>query len=752
MLQTQPLEISDFSFGITDYYIDGLPLEAQSLDNLIITPNKKVRSRWGSTTVNNQLPLGVFRVNKFASLDEKLIVFQDKRAYRDNAGAWAEILGPSGGTFLTLGNSQSVIVDSEWQHQLFFASDAFSSIQKLYIDGVGAYQVRNAGLPGIETGFSVTNPTGSGSSYLYSFCIAYEYTVGSITYLDRGPVTLLSTPVVGGAIAGGNTTTVTIPGTYSPAENWDTANWKIEIYRTQSAGTVFFKVGEVNFGTTSFVDNVPDATLATRETLYTTGDVAENETPPKAKYVHVVNDYGYYAHIKDGSEILDTTVLQSKAGDPDSVPASFNAETEQEIKGLSSIYDRPIVLCRQYIYRIDNFFGDDGTGGMLLRRIDDKAGCISAQSLVQTHLGLFWAGELGFYWTDGFRVVCISDHLNQTYKTLVLNDTRKKNIVGTFDKSNHRVIWSVSLEEGSGEADRQFVLDIKSPFQPDGQKKGGTFTTFSGGDNFRPTQTIAIGKYVYRGDTRGYVFRHSEDMFTDPKINTAVAPSTWGTSAIIYDYKSCFLDFGGKFFRKWVPRILISADNTTNLSLGISSSNDNNRVTGVLAPIRYRKNITWGEDLPVWGDATALWNAQGLVEEWRHFPSGGLRCNYKQVQFYNAIVNIIDSTLLGTATVNITTKTATLGGSYNWLDDIVDYFIAFEHDGYVKEFQVTSATATTLIYADPLGAGPSADGVYNWVLRGRPKGEVLQLNGYVIHYAPISKSHTPFSSSSLGGS
>lgn len=751
-LETRPLEIEDFSFGITDYFMDGDPRAAKTMENFFLTPNKKPRTRWGSIVVNDQLPLGAFRINKLSQINDVLLAFQDKRAYRQNGAIWSEIVGPTSGTFMPAGDSNSVIVDSEWQEHVFFSSDSFCSIQKAFVDNGGAYRVRNAGLPDLPAGFSVTNPSGAGSSYLYAAVLSYTYQVGTVTYLDRGPVFYYSSAVVGGTINGGNTTTVTLPTTYSPVENWDTANWKIEIYRTTDAGEVYYKIGQVNFGTVSFIDNFTDATISANEQLYTTGGSVSNTTPPKAKYVHMVNDFGYYAHLKEGLEVLSTEVRQSKAGDPDSVPATFSAFTEQPITGLSSIYDRPLVLCEKYIYRIDNYYADDGSGGMLLRRIDDKAGCISQQSIVQTHLGLFWAGTEGFYWSDGFRVVNISDHLNETYKTFIDSDTKKLRISGTFEPSNQRVVWTVGNSDAvSNNPNSWFVLDLKYPFIPTEEKRGGSFTTAVGGDSFLPTQVMHLGNYIYRGDTRGYILKHGLGYTTDVKIDTSVASNLWGTQTVEHLYESCFLDFGSKFYRKWVPRLLVSADNTTNLSLAISSSNDNNRVTGELRPIRYKNNITWGDSLPVWGDPSALWNKQGLIEEWRRFPAGGLRCNYKQVIFQNALVNIINSDLLGLATVNPATNTATLGGSFQWLPDIVDYFISFEHDNYTREFKITARTPTTVTYEDTSNADPASAGNYKWTLRGKPKGEVLQLNGYVIHWAYISKSHTPFSSSSLGG-
>ncbi len=322
-----------------------------------------------------------------------------------------------------------------------------------------------------------------------------------------------------------------------------------------------------------------------------------------------------------------------------------------------------------------------------------------------------------------------------------------------YDSSNERVYWSVSKEDGSNEPDQCFILDLKFPFLPASSedRMGGVFTTMSNSTYFRPTSLVVDDSTgdLYRGDTRGYVLRHGTDLFTDAKIDTAVDPADWEALTIVHDYKSCFLDFGSKFMRKFVPRILVSAANTTNLSLAIASSNDNNRVTGDLKPIRYRNNITWGDDLPPWGEVDALWNSQGLIEQWRRFPAKGLRCNYKQIQLTNAQVQLFTSDILGTVTVDQGALTATLGGSFTWPSDMVDYVIKFDADDYTAEFTISARTSTVVTFLDPNGDAP-IDGTYSFVVEGKPKGEVLELNGYVFHWAYLSKSHTPFSASSLG--
>lgn len=745
-IDTQPLEVIDFSGGITDYYIDGRPEQAQVCDNLLINANKKPVTRPGcESIVDAQLPLGAFRVNHLVFYASDLFTFQNRRSYYVSAGAWLEVEGPTSDGFFPNGANDMVISTSEWQGHIYASNDEYASPQKLYKDGSSVYQVRNAGLPAVPSGITVPSPTGAGETYLYAFVLRYDYSVATVAFLDRGPVYLYPTAVTGGIISGGNTVSITLPTALTTVENWDAANIKIEIYRTVTGGDVFYKVGQVTLGTTPFVDNVPDATLENNETLYTTGDIVSNGTPPKCKFLHVVNDIGYYASLKDGTELKEYEFRQSVPGDPDAVPPEFFGETEQKIKGFSSIFDRPIVFCEEYVYRVDGARANDSTGDIITTRIDDHAGCMGQNSIVRTHKGIFWAGINGFYWSDGFKVQMISTNLNKTtYKAFITSTTRQEHITGTYDPSEDRIYWAVSKEDGGGEPDMWIVLDLKW-----GISEACSFQTCSGGASFMPTAMAFKDKTIYRGDTRGYVLKHNASFFTDKEIDTTIDPFDWQDITIVHDYKSCFLDFGSKFVRKFVPRILISAANTTNLSLAIRSSNDNNRVTGDLKPIRYRSNITWGDSLPLWGDAEAIWDAQGIIEEWRRFPARGLRCNYKQVQLTNAEVQIFTSTLLGTAVVDPALKTATLSGGSQWTTDIFSYYISFENDNYTVQYLITERTSATVItFDDPNNAAPN--GAQNFVVRGMPKGEVLELNGYVIHWSYLSKTHTPFTASSLG--
>lgn len=743
-MQFRPLEVTDFSGGVTDNFIDGTTDQAEVFDNLLINSNKKPITRPGTWPyVEEQIPIGLFRVSYITDVVGTLLTFAQRRVYYENSGSWGEILGPDAvSPLLPSGDANTILSVTGWQDHVFVASDGFTSIQKIYKDNLGVWQLRNAGLPEYPTGTNITLGAG-GQSFLYAFCFKYTYNVGDVTFIDRGPITYYPSTVQGSAINGGNPAVITlIPNSIPTVENWDTANIEKEIYRTANGETDFYLVTTLPFATTSYNDTTDDATLITNLPMYANGGRYSNDTPPKAKYIHVVGNIGYYGHVIDGSDTQKFKIMQSIPGDIDSVPLEFFSETDEEIYGVSSIFDRPIVLCERKIYRIDNVIDSFGVGDMDLRTIDDRAGCVSSNSIVQTQKGLFWAGQNGFYWSDGLQVRHISRHLNKTYPSFVENSTRQSRIVGTYDKAGDRVIWTIG--KNGDECDTLYVLDLnwKHVGHPE-----MVFTTASGGSdnpsNFSPSSVHVYRDKLYSGDSRGYLLEHSENYLNDAKIDTSVSPSNWEESTIIYRLSTCFLDFGSKFFRKFVPRILISASNETDLSLEILSSNDNNRVQGTLQPIEYKSNVTWGSSLPAWGTSSVKWNFQGLIEEWRRFPAKGLRCNYKQVTFTNAISDIIDSSVLGTVTVNQTAKTAVLGGSFTWFSGIIDYYIAFENDNYEELFLITASTSNTVTFLDPSSKTP-IDGVYNFKVKGKPKNERFNLLGYVLHWVNLSKSHQPY--------
>lgn len=747
MIQTQPLEITEFTGGITDHTFSQNLRKAVTLNNFVIQSNGSIFTRPGSVVddlVNGQIPAGNQRIGTLINYDsnDKLFVQSAKKFYYRDPSAYTTLQGPTGNDVLSAGDVNSAISFSQWNRHIFVTSDSFPAPMKIYKDDAGDYQVRSSGLPELANAPSPAGTAGS-NNYVYAFHYNYTYMVGSQQFQDAGAVTVveatnLDAPDVN-AVTISSIPVISNGATY----NWDTSNIKVWIFRTINGGTDLFKIGEVTNGTTTFIDNFADSTIVDNEVVYINDQTLDNDPVPKAKFVHIVNNTGYYASLNEGTEFDDFTIQQSVPFDPDSCPVDLRDTVEDTIQGLSSVNSIPIILCKRHIYRIEGQYDQYGRGGMAHIRISDTAGCVSNLSCVQAENQLFWAGNDGFYVTDGYRVQKISDDNNQNYKNLIQNATLAKRIYGKFDEANRRIIWAVQSDSSSLDNDSCWVLDLRWGIRPD-----STFTTWNG-TSFAPTALEFFNGLLYRSDKRGYVFKHSEDDFTDPKVDTGAFVDTWTKETIIWTYKTLAINFGSTFLRKWVPRILLTASNQSNVSIQMNAYNDDGKFIRPLKEIRWRRNFVWGDEEFVWGNPQCIWNAAGLIEEWRRFPAKGLRLSYLQMEVTNSYTIITNSDTSGNATFNGTSNTAVLdNASSAWPTQAVDYYISTEADNYTNQYQITARTATTITVLDPQNTLPS--GSLKWEISGYRKDEILNLLSLNIHYAHLSKSQKTYETGDSG--
>jgi hypothetical protein len=304
-----------------------------------------------------------------------------------------------------------------------------------------------------------------------------------------------------------------------------------------------------------------------------------------------------------------------------------------------------------------------------------------------------------------------------------------KRIYGVFDEENRKIIWAIQQDSSNTDNDSTINLDLKWGIRPH-----STFTTWSG-TSFRAASLVFFNDYLYRGDDNGYVYYHYDSPLTDPKVDVNTAAADWDEETIIWNYKSCNIDFGSTFFRKKPTRILLTARNIGNTSIQISSIDDDGRRVRDLKEIRWRRNFVWrGIDF-VWGTTVCTWRALGLIEQWRRFPARGLRVSYCQIQITNAYSIVTNSDSLGTATLSGAANTATLddAATQDWPADAVDYYISTSNDNYTNEYKVLTRTDDVLTVVDSTNTFPT--GSFQWVLKGYRKGEPLNLQGYCIHVA-----------------
>jgi len=748
MIQTQPLELRDFSGGITDNFIDASIVNCQYSDNLLVTENRKLETRDGSNLLDidyPQVPVGQQRVGTLINFQETTVVQSGKKFYYDDGTAWAPIVGPNVDPLNTIDVNSSISFDIK-DDQLFILSDQYSKLHKIYVDGSSVWQCRTAGVPALASDPSLAGGSGGGNNYIYSFHYYYAYTVGTVSYLDVGSIKQVQILDIDSPDA--TTVNITsIPVLANGAnDNYDTANIKVKIFRTVANGSTSYLIGEVTNGTTIYNDSVADSVILDYDTIYSTGGELSKDVPPLAKYVHIVNGAAFFGNIKEGTEILKTKIMQSVPLDYDSVPVIMYDNIDGEVTGISSYMDRPLFFTKFSVTRADGLFDASGSGNLLLQKINDTIGAISDKSIVQTPYGVVFASKEGFAYTDGFKVFTISNNLTERYRAITATEAISRRIQGVYNRKTNCVYWTAYSNADSTDCDIVFVLDLRW-----GIDENSTFTTLK----FLGANPTAImfndDSELIRGDLKGYIFKHGDGLLNDPRIDTLVAPSTWGSNPIIYRYKTVAIRPDAKF-RSFIPRMIFASKNDSNLSVQINSDSDIGNRKRSMKPLRWRGNFIWGDPLFVWGRSSFQWGVQGFIEHQRYFYSDDLRCTYKQVELTNAIVEIINSDSLCTVTVDPSSKTLTLDDtvSFDWLDDMDGYSVYLDHDGYTKEFPIVTYGADTVTVLDPQGVLPVGSGI-KFTVKGIPKDEVLSLLNLAILYAPLGQTQDRFAPSQLGG-
>jgi hypothetical protein len=737
MLQLQPLEIEDFSGGITDNYIDCVPNQYKEADNFQITRNKKIRTRDGSHFLDADhpsLPDGGRIVSALISFKGYLLAQSRQNIYVLTGAGWTALTGPTGNPVLDVASETDAVIYSEWNDQLFVSNKAFADITKIYIDENGDFQVRTGGLPTVESNPTLTGTAGS-KNYIYAFVRTYTYMVGTVQFEEVSDVLQVECLNVNEpSVNAVNITAIPVLAN-GVTGNYDTASIKVEIFRTEDAGTTFYKVGEVTNGTTIFSDTTSDASLLTSETIYTNGGILGHTAPPLAKYVHIVGEIGVYGYVMSGSQELQDRVMFSVPGAPTGVPAAFFFDLGQRITGVSSVDDTPIIFCNKSVWRINGSFDALGGGNPSHQRIGN-VGCVSAHSIVQTEDGIYFASSDGFYFTDGFKVKRISTEITTRYKEFVQNETQASRIVGALDETEERIWWAVSSNAGESETNDKCLLY---------HLKFGAFTTASNGEHFKPTSLVFHGGNLIRGDARGYVFEHSSAYLSDLKVETSVDTALWDLEAIVFDFVSFATSFGTNMVRKWVVKLSINAKNQTSVHPQISSINDDSALrTHDLSLISFSGSIVWGDADIIWGDPSTVWNSDGMLSEIRHFPKNGLRCTLKQIRITNGLAPITKSDYSGNVTVDAVAKTLTLSGDATWPTLCRDYKVYVEDDNYSTGLTVTARNSATVITVDD-PEGILVSGSKAWIMKGVMKNEVLHLLSYTYHYAPLGATHKTFS-------
>lgn len=186
-------------------------------------------------------------------------------------------------------------------------------------------------------------------------------------------------------------------------------NVEIETYRTEADGTIFYKRA-TNFGdriendptveSLTFSDTLTDADLITNEVLYTTGGTLDNMAASSSKAIATYKSRVILL-LSDGY-----TLQYSKQRQPKS-PVEFAAELKLDIDAfggpgtaIATMDDHVIIFKENSIYT----FSGEGPNDLGEQNdfrtpslITTDAGCIDANSVVNTPNGLMFKSSKGIY-------------------------------------------------------------------------------------------------------------------------------------------------------------------------------------------------------------------------------------------------------------------------------------------------------------------------------------------------------------------
>lgn len=590
---------------------------------------------------------------------------------------------------------------------------------------------------------TITGVAGPGA-YLYRFNYAYTYTVGDVTYVDRGPTR--EVPVANVATAQRNI--ADIPQLHpAPTRNHDTVKVVVEISRTINGGQKFYLFDSVPNGTTVYVDTMTDVDLQLRPSLYTEGGNLDRDPAPRCKALMVVDNRAYYLNLIEGAAHFPNRFRQSNPNDIFAAPAGNNEDLDAEIVGGSSVGQYPIIFCVDRAYRVEGAYDAAGRGQVKPIEIPGRKGAINHHGIVRIPGGIIYPSDDAFWYTDGFQTFPISLGLTKTYKRMTSTAAKKARIQGYYDRYNNSVKWQVQMHDSSGDCDATLVLDLKQGLSTD-----MPFYTHSGGEkaigNWAVTSMADFAGTTVMADKRGFILKYDPLQRVDPKIDVTKPTSQWVNQTIFWEYRSPAFSCGSSLVRKASPKINVKAENRGDIAIELSVSNDRSGTFKSMKPVRSASSLPWGKPKVPWGTAGIRWGVAKAVMALRNIPMSMFRFDYRQVRITNAQTIVANSDTFGTATLAAAAKTLTLPAGANLFPaDSVDYFLSFDNDGYMLQYRVAAIDPTrkVLTYFDPKGTAVSS-ATRKWQLQGYRKRDYLELLSYSFPVALLTAKQKSYSS------
>jgi hypothetical protein len=345
----------------------------------------------------------------------------------------ANVWSPEAGVFAyTLVNKTRLVSENATLYSMtgvartsldFTAEDVFTAAQlgkNLHIVGgvLGLYD----GAPVVEHGFHLypenlaATPATSGGSMAdgaYQYIAVFEWTDNHGQLHRSAPSVALDATVSGGS--GSGSVTVTVPTLRLTGKNGTIrSSVSVALYRNEAdGGEVFYRVSSISspsYNTTTadsidIVDTLADASIVSREILYTTGGTLDNEAPPSSSAVAIFKNRVWLGGLEDGSQVWFSK--EHKAGEPVEFSGELKKDVEPtggDVRQLAVLDDKLIFLkADRYYYTFGD--GPNNTGALgefadpVFRTAD--VGIEDTTSVVRVPDGIMLKTAKGIYLIDG---------------------------------------------------------------------------------------------------------------------------------------------------------------------------------------------------------------------------------------------------------------------------------------------------------------------------------------------------------------
>lgn len=280
----------------------------------------------------------------------------------------------------------------------------------------------------------------------------------------------------------------------------DKSNVIIELYRTESAGDIFYKVtstasptfNDPTLDTISIEDTLADADILDNEILYTTGGVLDNIPAPSSRIIASHNDRIFLAGLEDTNKIVFSKIRDEfEAVEFNDTFYKYVNNVGGSITAMQTMDDKLLIFKEDALFYITgdgpNDLGEQDTF-IEPEQISSEVGAIDGKSVVLTPLGTMFKSRKGIY--------MLGRGLNLQYIGAAVEDFNDLTVTSAEvipEKNQVRF----TTKEGECLVFDYFV---------------GQWTTFR---NHRGISAVVINQDYYYLRPDGVLYKENEDKFTD---------------------------------------------------------------------------------------------------------------------------------------------------------------------------------------------------------------------------------------------